>query len=124
MAGGAGEAGVAVIAESLPPGVALGELAPQSRRLAPGAPAVADFTVRAQRALEGIVSGTGGKPVTVTALEADRHVETDKDGRFLLRGLPAGPLTLIVGTPGGERRQVVEVPREPGSVTGVEIAVN
>ncbi len=120
----AGDARVAVIAESLPPGYALGELAPQSRRLAPGAPAVADFTVRAQRALEGIVSGTGGKPVTVTALEADRHVETDKDGRFLLRGLPAGPLTLIVGTPGGERRQVVEVPREPGSVTGVEIAVN
>jgi hypothetical protein len=117
----AGEARVFLVADSVPPGYELSDLDPQTRILAPGAPAVADFTVRAQRVLSGEVSGVNGEPVTVTALEANTTVSPDNKGRFLLRGLPAGPLTLVVRRQGRETRQVVEVPAEPGSVTGVKL---
>lgn len=119
----AGEARVFVVADSIPPGYELGNLSAQLRRLAPGAPAVADFTVRTQHVLAGVVRGAGSKPVTVTALEADRTVSPDGTGRFVLRGLSAGPQTLLVRGPRGEKRQVIEIPVEPGSMTSVELAV-
>jgi hypothetical protein len=51
FAGPAGEARVLIAVDSLPPGYELGEVQSQSRHLEPRAPAVADFTVRAQRPL-------------------------------------------------------------------------
>jgi hypothetical protein len=116
-----GEARVWVMAGSVPPGYELDDLRPQERTLAAGAPAVADFTVRAQRVLQGRVAGAGGEAVTVTALEAERTVSPDGEGRFILRGLPAGPVTLVTRTPRGESRRVVEVPAEPVTVSGVEL---
>lgn len=116
-----GEARVWVVADSVPPGYELEGLGPQDRTLARGAPAVADFTVRAQRVVEGVVAGAGDGAVTVTALEAGRTVHPNDAGRFILRGLPAGPLTLVVRGPSGETRQVVEVPAEPAMVTGIEL---
>jgi hypothetical protein len=118
----AGEAQVSLVAESIPAGYELGNLDPQTRHLAPGAPAVANFTVRAQRMLKGVVGGMGNEPVTVTAVEIARTVSPDKSGHFLLRGLPAGSLTLVVGSRFGETRQVVEIPAEPGPVTKIELA--
>lgn len=121
FAGPAGEVRISLIADSVPPGYDLGNLSAQVRRLTPGTPAVADFTLRAQRVLIGVVSGTGDRPVTVTALEVARTVSADKEGRFLLRGLPAGALTLVVRGQRGETRRVVEVPAEPGAVTKVKL---
>jgi hypothetical protein len=118
----AGEVRVVVVAESLPAGYELRELAPKRVALAPGAPGVADFTIRAQRAIEGVVSATGGRPVRVLALEAGREVTTDGSGRFLLRALPAGPVTLVVKSPRGETRQQVSVPAEPGLMKGIKLA--
>jgi hypothetical protein len=90
--------------------------------LDPSRPAVIDFVLRAQRSLHGTVRGADGAPVTVTALELDRTVRADESGRFALRGLPAGRLTLVVKSERGESRQVVEIPAEPVSLTGVELS--
>lgn len=114
-----GEARVWVMADSVPPGYELDGLRPQERTLAAGAPALADFTVQAQRVLRGTVAGGGA--VTVTALEAGRTVSPDREGRFILRGLPAGPVTLVARGGRGETRQVVEVPAAPATVDGVEL---
>ena len=116
-----GEARVWVVADSVPAGYELDDLRPQARSLDRGAPAFADFTVRAQRVLMGVVAGADGGSVSVTALEADRTVTSDEAGRFILRGLPAGPVTLVVRGRRGETRQVVEVPAEPSTVAGVEL---
>ncbi|MES2936369.1 MAG: hypothetical protein V4864_01725 [Pseudomonadota bacterium] len=124
FAGPDGEARVTVVAESLPPGYELGDLAPRDTRLESGAPVSMDFAVRAQRGIEGMVAGTGGKPVQVLLLvgKTSRAVTTDAQGRFVLRAVPAGRLTLVVTNERGETRQAVEVPPEPGMVRGVQLA--
>jgi hypothetical protein len=122
FAGPPGEVSVTVVAETLPPGYELGKLAAQRSRLSPAEPAVADFTVRAQRVIEGVVAGTEGRRVTVRAQDASRPVVSDTKGRFILRGLPAGPVTLRVRNERGETRQVVEMPAEPGRVRDIQLA--
>ena len=44
----------------------------------------------------------------------------DAEGRFVLRGLPAGPLTMLVKSSEGEVRYSVEMPAKPGVMSGVE----
>jgi hypothetical protein len=132
FAGPAGEVQVSLAADSFPPGYELsdvGEQAVQSRRLNLSSPAVANFTVRAQRVVEGVVSGfapsngSDNKPagVTVTVLESGRTVTPDSTGHFVLRGLPAGRHTLVVKSPKSQTRQVIEVSAEAGSVTRVQL---
>jgi hypothetical protein len=117
-----GTARLAVVADSIAAGHELGDLRAQTVELDPSRPAVIDFVLRAQRSLHGTVRGADGAPVTVTALELDRTVRADESGRFALRGLPAGRLTLVVKSERGESRQVVEIPAEPVSLTGVELS--
>jgi hypothetical protein len=121
FAGPAGEVRVVLALESLPPGYELGEDQSHTRHLAISAPAVADFTVRAQRGVEGMVIGPGAQGISILALEAARTVRADASGRFVLRGLPAGPQTLVVTGARGEIRSVVDVPAEPGLLKGIRI---
>lgn len=116
-----GEAQVSVDPASLAPGYELGDLAPQGTRLARGKPATVDFVVRAQRTLQGVVPVVGGELPVIELPQLRREVKPDAAGRFMLRGLPAGPLTLIVKTSRGSHRQVVEVPATPGSTAGVQL---
>ncbi|MDB5942012.1 MAG: hypothetical protein JWQ13_1578, partial [Ramlibacter sp.] len=119
FAGPPGEVSVSVLAESLPAGYDVGKMAALHARLSAAAPAVAEFTVRAQRVIEGVVDGTQGRRVTVRTLDNPRPVVSDARGRFILRGLPAGPVTLRVRNERGETRRVVDMPAEPGSVRGI-----
>lgn len=120
FAGPEGMAQVEVMAESLPPGYDLTALKPQSLLLARHAPAHADFRARALRSLAGTVKGLRGIGVVEVA-GSGQQVRPDAAGHFLLRHLPAGRLTLVVRHGGGEIRQDVEVPAEPGIVSGVVI---
>jgi hypothetical protein len=104
------------------PGYDLGALAPQPHRLLLDAPAVVNFTIRAQRSIEGVVAGTDGKPVSVSVPELSRSVRTDPAGRFILRGLPSGALAVVVTGSRGERRSILEVPPGPGVMRGVQLA--
>jgi hypothetical protein len=113
-----GDAQVSIDATTLPPGYDLDRLQGQTMRLAPAQPVSADFTVRAQRSIQGVVAG-GAATVEVPALGL--RVATDATGRFALRGLPAGPLELVVTTARGSTRHRVEVPPQPGAVTGLQL---
>lgn len=117
-----GDVRVVLDADSLPAGYDLRALAPRSRRLARDQPAVVNFVVRAQRALHGIVEGVAGEPALVQVQELGREVRTDANGRFLLRGLPAGALTLTVKTARGERSEAVRLPDGPATLRDVRLA--
>lgn len=109
----AGEVRVVVVAETLPAGHDLRALAARTRTVAKGEPATVNFSVRALRSIEGVAPGRPGQ--LVTAVEAGRSATTDAEGRFVLRRLPAGPLTLVVGE-AANTTQVVEMPSGPGVV--------
>jgi hypothetical protein len=118
----AGAAQVSIVADSVPTGYELGSLTTRSQHVAVGTPAVVDFQLAAQRSLQGVLRSAGGA-LTATAVEVNRSVETDAEGRFLLRGLPAGTLTLIARSARGEARRVLQIPAEPGRVDAGEIVV-
>lgn len=122
LAAPAGTARVALAPASIPAGYDLRALAPKSVQLAQDAPATVDFTVSAQRSVQGEVSGISGVPVRVLVLETGREVNTDDAGRFVLRGLPAGPLTLIVKSAGRETRQVIELPAHPAVLRQIKLS--
>lgn len=116
-----GDVQVTLAAETVPPGHDLRALSARSRKLADGEPATVNFTVRALRSLEGEVTGHGGAAATVTIPELSRSVTADAQGRFILRRLPAGPLTLVVNSAGRAAQTVVEMPAGPGTVRGVKL---
>ncbi|MCD6060520.1 MAG: hypothetical protein K0S16_831 [Moraxellaceae bacterium] len=123
FAGPEGVAQVSVVAETVPPGYELGDLRPRAVLLSKRAPATVDFRARAQRVLSGEVRGaTDTDLLTVTAVEAKQVAGLDGSRRFLFRGLPAGPLTLLVKSRRGETRQVVEIPAAPATISGIELA--
>jgi hypothetical protein len=122
FAGPSEEVKLSLLPDSLPPGYELVDLSSVLKRLAAGAPVVSDFTVRAQRVLEGRVIGGGGGAFTVRAIEASRSVMPDASGRFVLRGLPAGPLTILVKSRDGEASYSVQMPTNPGVMSGVELS--
>jgi hypothetical protein len=68
-----------------------------------------------------VVAGVNGQPVTVTALELGRTVNTDAQGRFVIRGVPAGQLTLVAGNDPASNGTKVDVPDAAGSVRGVKL---
>lgn len=115
-----GEAVFAIAAETVPPGFDLRALATRRRTLALGAPATVNFVLRANRAIEGRVIGKSGS-VVVSIPEISREVATDADGRFMLRRVPPGRVTLMAAD--GERRvaQSVDVPAAAGVVRGVQL---
>lgn len=120
--GGSGMGQVSLVADSIPAGHELAGLASEEIRLAPGAPAKADFTVRAQRSATGKVSGLRGTESTLTILESGRRIEVDDAGRFLLRSLDAGRFTLVVRNHRGETRREVVVPEAAGMLPEIELS--
>lgn len=109
----AGEARVSIAAESLPAGFDVRGLEPTVVRLAAGAPSVSDLKVRAQRAVKGVVP-EGAATVLARAPGFEREIRTDAAGKFMVRGLPAGALTLVIRSTRGERQVVLQVPAAPG----------
>ncbi len=71
--------------------------------------------------LVAVVSDTAGAPIagaTVLVVETGRAATTDRDGRVVLLGLPAGRLHLAVSRSGwGFRRLAVDLPEAGGAVT-------
>lgn len=118
-----GEVTVSIAPESVPPGHDLRALAARKRHVEPGLPVAVNFMVRAMRGLEGVVEGVNGAPVTVSVPELSRATTTDAQGRFMLRGLPAGALTLVFGRDGKSAQQTVRLPETPGTVRGVRLTL-
>jgi hypothetical protein len=113
-----GDVQVSIAPESVPAGHDLRALAPRKRKLESGQPATVNFVLRTMRSLEGVVAGAAGRPVTVTVVELGRSVTTDANGRFIMRGLPAGQLTFVVGDGTATR---VDMPERAGVVRGVTL---
>jgi hypothetical protein len=114
-----GKVQLSIAPESVPAGHDLRALAARKRTLESGQPATVNFVLRAMRSLEGVVAGVQGRPATVTVAELGRSVQTDAQGRFVIRGLPAGPLTLAVGNDTAGTK--VEMPAASGVVRGVRL---
>ncbi len=117
----AGVVRISLVPESLPAGHDLSQLTTQERSVTQDSPATADFSVRAQRAIQGTVSGAAARPVTITIPEIQRSAQVDATGQFTLRSLPAGALTLILRSDQRESRNVITLAPEPG-VTRVQLA--
>ena len=117
-----GQARIFVVAETLPPGYEVLNLPPRGRALAHSDPAVVNFVVRALRSVEGAATCPGGAPARIAAVEVPRQAIPDEKGRFVLRRLPAGRLTLAVSCPGLEYQQDIDVPVEPGTLRGVRLS--
>ena len=78
--------------------------------------------MRALRSVEGAATCGGGAPVKVAAAEVHREAIPDPTGRFVLRRLPAGHLTLVVSCPDMQFEQGIDVPPEPGTLRGVRLS--
>jgi hypothetical protein len=107
---------VRVVPESVPAGHDLADLEERTLTARVEAAAAADFVLRAQRSVQGRVPGAPAGTI-VAAPALGRSVPTDADGRFVLRGLPAGPLTLRANG----ASVVVDVPAQPGRVADIEL---
>jgi hypothetical protein len=116
-----GEVQVSIAPESVPAGHDLRALAARKRHLESGQPATVNFVLHAMRSLEGVVAGAEGRAVRVTAIELGRSASTDAQGRFMMRGLPAGQLTLLVGDAVGTNGTKVDIPESAGVVRGVTL---
>jgi hypothetical protein len=117
-----GELRISVVPETLPAAYDLRELQQRILTLAPREPATVQFTVRALRSVEGVVAGLRGQPVSVIVVETGRAVKTDAEGRFVVRQLPAGQVTLQVEQAGVKGAPVVvNLPQDPGGLKGVRL---
>lgn len=107
---------------SLPPGIAAATNRRRELRLSVDAPRREEFEVVAQRSLAGRVAGAPNEPgARVCLLELDRCTTSGPDGRYLLRGLPAGEFTLSAAASGRAASRAVTIPTVPGAVGGVEL---
>jgi hypothetical protein len=108
---------LAADAQSLPAGYAASNVAPLQLALTRGASTNAAITVRAMRTISG-TAATCGRAVTISIASLGRRVPTDADGRFVIRDLPAGDLTLNAGN--GTTR--VTLPDGPSLVKDVRVS--
>jgi hypothetical protein len=122
VAGAEGEVRVTLDPDSLPPGYDLRALAARRRKLVRDEPASINFSVRAQRSVQGQVTGAGAASAVVVVQELQREQRADENGRFLLRGLPAGSLTLVVRTARGERNYPLMLPDGPAALRDLRLA--
>jgi hypothetical protein len=122
VAGAEGEVRVTLDPDSLPPGYDLRALAPRRRKLVRDEPASINFSVRAQRSVQGQVTGAGAASARIVVQELQRELRVDENGRFLLRGLPAGSLTLAVKTASGERIYPLMLPDGPAALRDLRLA--
>lgn len=107
-----GEWSVALELDSLPAGYSAHD-AQRAVLLARAKMATVDFAVNANRSISGRAAVAGKievKPLGIV-------VETDADGRFAVRSLPPGRVTLV----GGGSASTVDVPAGPAAITDVVI---
>jgi hypothetical protein len=115
--------------ESLPEGYDLANIAPATADVRPGLAAQVRLVVRALRSVAGTVrvfdpqrgTAVAAAGVVVSIPELGLSVQTDGDGAFLFRNLPAGSLTISVD--GGREAQRVTLPTEPSNVTGIDVRI-
>jgi hypothetical protein len=114
-------------AESYQPGYDLQNLAEKTFELKPGAPLRVEFTVRALRSITGSVTiydPASFKRIPVSGAmvrieQSGIEARTDASGRYILRRVPAGELTVTAERPGSARSKKVEVPQQPGEVRDI-----
>jgi hypothetical protein len=95
--------------ETLPPGYAVNGNDSRDVALDRGAPKSIEYRVNALRS----ISGELGQRGEVEVRELGKRVETDEQGRFILRSLPAGEYTLILRAGAETRTTRVHLPHEP-----------
>jgi hypothetical protein len=61
----------------------------------------------------------GSATVIARARGFEREVRSDAAGRFILRGVPAGVVALVIRSARGERELAVQVPAAAGVVDAV-----
>jgi cell division septation protein DedD len=108
-----GEWQVSILTDSVPPGYALAGTEPRAVMLDRERPASFAVTLRAHRT----ITGRAAPNAEVTVTPPARTVRADEQGRFSIRSLGPGTVTLVSG--GVE--QSVDVPRGPATIR-VELA--
>ncbi|MBV8762687.1 MAG: sigma-70 family RNA polymerase sigma factor [Deltaproteobacteria bacterium] len=64
-----------------------------------------------------LLTGGGAELYIKTESIAAQDTETDADGRFVLEGFPAAPLTIVAGKQGVGRSASIQLPSSPDSAT-------
>jgi cell division septation protein DedD len=108
-----GEWRASIDRETLPAGYEMTDDAPRDIALERGAPQSIELHVNALRSVSGQLAQRG----EVEVRELSRRVATDGDGRFTIRSLPAGELTLVAHSGTSVVIAHVTVPREPATLT-------
>lgn len=108
---------LAVDAQSLPPGFDASGLAPQSVLLSRSAVAAPRLAVRAIRTISGHATTKCASAIGIDVLPQGRRVETDRDGSFVIRNLPAGKITLVAGA----NASSVELPDGPALIRDLRL---
>jgi hypothetical protein len=122
-----GRYAVGTDAASYPPGYNLQDVDEKMFELEPGVPAHTEFRVQALRSITGVVTvydTTLLKPVPVAGavvriLGRGIEARTDETGRYILRRVSPGELTVTAEKQGSSRSQKVEVPQQPGEVRDI-----
>jgi hypothetical protein len=105
-----GEWQVSILTDSVPAGFSLAGTEARSVTLSRAQPLSLAYVLRAHRG----ISGSGAAPNAVIEVRPlAKSVKADADGRFSIRSLPAGEVTLVSG---GVQRLVL-VPAEPAALT-------
>jgi hypothetical protein len=104
VAAAPGEWQVSILTDSVPAGYSLSGTEAKSVTLHRAQPLTLSFVLRAHRG----ISGSGAAPNAVIEVRPlKKTVKADAEGRFSIRSLPAGELTLVSG--GVDRRVIVPV---------------
>lgn len=110
-----GEWQAAVERDSLPAGYSVDDSSSRAVMLKRNEPMIANFSVRAARSISGRLAAPG----EVIVQPGGRRVMSDSDGRYAIRSLPVGKVTLVAG---GQSRSIV-LPAEPTSIHDVDFGV-
>jgi len=74
--------------------------------------ATIQFAIHANRSIYGRIEGARAR-TDIEILPGHRHVATDENGRFAIRSLPAGVVTLHTRVKGAVAQQSITLPAEP-----------
>jgi hypothetical protein len=104
-----GEWQVSLVADSVPAGYGLAGVEPHNVMLEKARPSAVSFALKAHRSIAG--SGAAAN-ATIHVPSLNKTIRADAEGRFSLRSLAPGEVTIVVD--GVETRVVI--PNEPGAV--------
>jgi cell division septation protein DedD len=110
VAAAPGEWQVSILTDSVPAGYSLSGTEARAVQLERAQPRTADYTLRAHRTVAG-AGAPANAEIEVRSL--GRTIRADEQGRFSIRSLPPGEVTVIAG--GVEHRVVI--PAGPATVT-------